>query len=133
MLRKLAILLPVVLLLSGLFASGLRAQQAPAPTQQTEEQKRQMVAEAAIRARQAEALAKRMNDPKLFARGESRVYRGENLAAISLPVGGISLALARYQSTASRKKSLSLPTKSSPRPSALAMSMSQGLTWKSRP
>ena len=90
MLGRIAVFLPVVLLLSGVFVPGLRAQQAPAPTQQTEEQKQQMAVEAAIRARQAEALAKRLADPKLFERGENRVYRGENLAAISLPVGGIA-------------------------------------------
>jgi len=49
-----------------------------------------METEAAIRERQAEAFAKRLNDPGLFERGERRVYRGEHLTAISLPVGGIA-------------------------------------------
>ena len=82
--------LPRILFLSCVCASPLLARQAPATTPQTEEQKQQMEAEAAIRVRQAEALAKRLNDPKLFERGESRVYRGEYLTAISLPVGGIA-------------------------------------------
>lgn len=49
-----------------------------------------METEAGIRERQAEAFARRLNDPGLFERGEPRVYRGEHLAAISLPVGGIA-------------------------------------------
>jgi non-lysosomal glucosylceramidase len=42
------------------------------------------------RAHEAEALAGRMVDPVLFARGERRTYRGEHLTGISLPVGGIA-------------------------------------------
>ncbi|MBN1343922.1 MAG: glucosylceramidase, partial [Phycisphaerae bacterium] len=43
----------------------------------------------ARRKRQMEVLAKRMKDPRLLDRGETRVYRGENLTGIRLPLGGI--------------------------------------------
>ncbi|MCX6877570.1 MAG: hypothetical protein NTW21_27735 [Verrucomicrobia bacterium] len=77
MIDKIALCLLVILCLTGVFAAQLRAQQTPAPTRNTEEPQRQTDAEAAMRVRQAEALARRLNDPRLFERGESRVYRGE--------------------------------------------------------
>jgi hypothetical protein len=40
-------------------------------------------------AERAERLVELMTDERLFARGEQRIYRGDNLGAISLPVGGI--------------------------------------------
>ena len=43
----------------------------------------------ARRRRQMSVLAKRLDDPRLLARGETRVYRGENLTAIRMPLGGI--------------------------------------------
>jgi hypothetical protein len=55
-----------------------------------DERKQQEAAEAALRARQAEALARRLADPRPLERGQTRVYRGEHLTAISLPVGGIA-------------------------------------------
>lgn len=61
-----------------------------------------METEAGIRARQAEALAGRLNDPGLFERGESRVYRGEHLGAISLPVGGIAAGPIQINGQAKR-------------------------------
>lgn len=55
-----------------------------------EQRRRQEAAEAALRARQAEALAKRLADPRLLERGQTRVYRNEYLTGISLPLGGIA-------------------------------------------
>ncbi len=42
-----------------------------------------------IEAERQQRLAELMSEQQLFARGESHVYRGEHLTAISLPVGGI--------------------------------------------
>lgn len=47
-------------------------------------------------------LAKRLSDPRLFSRGQRRVYRGENLTAISLPVGGIGTGCIQVNGKAER-------------------------------
>ena len=44
--------------------------------------------EAQVR-RHQETVARLLNDPALMARGSTRVYRGEHLTGISLPLGGI--------------------------------------------
>lgn len=41
-----------------------------------------------------------LSDPKLLERGEARMYRGENLEAISLPVGGIGAGLIQMDGKA---------------------------------
>jgi len=62
-------------------------------------------AEKQRRAREAqrkELLAKLMSDENLFARGRSRVYRGEHLGAIRLPVGGIATGSIQIDGKATR-------------------------------
>ncbi|HIE52192.1 MAG TPA: glucosylceramidase, partial [Armatimonadetes bacterium] len=54
------------------------------------------------RRRQEEALRRRMNDPQLLARGQSRVYQGEYLRAISLPLGGIGTGVIQINGRAER-------------------------------
>jgi len=48
------------------------------------------VAKAKREADRAQLLAELMDDERLFARGQRRVYEGENLGAISMPIGGIA-------------------------------------------
>ena len=51
---------------------------------------RRMQAREADRKRaRREKLAERLGDARLFARGRTRVYRGEHLEAVSLPLGGV--------------------------------------------
>ncbi len=58
---------------------------------------------AAERARtREERIAKLMDDPALLARGKGRVYSGENLTAISLPVGGIGAGCIQINGKAER-------------------------------
>ncbi len=47
-------------------------------------------------------LAERMKDLRLLARGQTRVYRGENLTAISLPLGGIGAGCIQINGKAER-------------------------------
>ncbi|HPD14815.1 MAG TPA: GH116 family glycosyl-hydrolase [Planctomycetota bacterium] len=47
-------------------------------------------------------LAAMMTDERLFARGESRVYQGESLGAIRLPVGGIGAGSIQIDGKAAR-------------------------------
>jgi len=44
----------------------------------------------------AAKVAERLNDPALTARGETRVYEGDHLTGISLPVGGIGTGVIQY-------------------------------------
>ncbi|NQT83675.1 glucosylceramidase [bacterium] len=48
-------------------------------------------------------LAERMSDPQLLARGETRVYRGRDLTAINLPIGGIGAGCIQINGGAERK------------------------------
>lgn len=48
----------------------------------------------------AESVAKRLQDPALTRPGETRVYTGDNLTAISLPVGGIGTGIVQYNGNA---------------------------------
>ena len=50
----------------------------------------------------AEALRARLNDPALFDPGETKVYEGQYLDAISLPVGGIGAGLIQVNGKAER-------------------------------
>ena len=50
----------------------------------------------------AEALRVRLNDPALFDSGETKVYEGQYLDAISLPVGGIGAGLIQVNGKAER-------------------------------
>ncbi|HUT23417.1 MAG TPA: GH116 family glycosyl-hydrolase [Sumerlaeia bacterium] len=52
------------------------------------------------RERRARKLAERESDPALFALGEQRVYEGERLGAISLPVGGIGAGVIQMNGKA---------------------------------
>jgi len=53
-------------------------------------------------AQRAQRLEELMADNRLFARGEPRVYRGENLGAISFPVGGIGTGCIQIDGKAQR-------------------------------
>ena len=48
-------------------------------------------------------ITKRLNDPRLLARGQTTVYRGDYLTAISLPVGGIGAGCIQINGKAERK------------------------------
>ena len=48
----------------------------------------------------AAKVAERLNNPALTARGETRIYEADNLAAISLPVGGIGTGVIHYNGNA---------------------------------
>ncbi|HUW61891.1 MAG TPA: GH116 family glycosyl-hydrolase [Candidatus Bathyarchaeia archaeon] len=48
----------------------------------------------------AAKVVERLNDLALTARGETRVYEGDHLAAISLPVGGIGTGVIHYNGNA---------------------------------
>ncbi|MDF7809626.1 GH116 family glycosyl-hydrolase, partial [Pontiellaceae bacterium B12219] len=52
---------------------------------------------AIVRERKRKAI---MNDPALTARGESTVYQGENLTAVSFMVGGIGAGAVQYNGSA---------------------------------
>jgi len=58
--------------------------------------------EAELRQKREAELARRLNDPRLFARGETRVYSGEHLTGISLPVGGIGAGCIQINGQAVR-------------------------------
>ena len=47
-------------------------------------------------------ITKRLNDPRLFARGRTRVYSSEHLTAISFPVGGIGAGCIQINGKAER-------------------------------
>ena len=47
-------------------------------------------------------LAERLNDPRLMAQGQTRVYCGEHLTAVSLPVGGIGAGCININGKAER-------------------------------
>lgn len=49
-----------------------------------------------------ERLSRRLSDPRLFAPGETRVYRGEHLSAIDLTLGGIGAGCVRINGEAER-------------------------------
>jgi len=48
----------------------------------------------------AQAVAKRLSDPALAEPGETRIYTGDHLTAISLPVGGIGTGIVQYNGNA---------------------------------
>ena len=58
--------------------------------QREEQRKQQEATELARCARQAVDVARRLADPRMLERGETRVYRDRYLTGISLPVGGIA-------------------------------------------
>ncbi len=58
--------------------------------------------EARLRREREAQLARRLRDPRLFARGATKVYRGEHLTAISLPVGGIGAGCIQLNGKAER-------------------------------
>jgi len=47
-------------------------------------------------------LTERLNDPRLLAAGQTRIYHGPNLEAISLPVGGIGAGCIQFNGRAER-------------------------------
>lgn len=47
-------------------------------------------------------ITKRLNEPRLLSRGQTRVYSGEHLMAISLPVGGIGTGCIQINGKAER-------------------------------
>jgi len=64
--------------------------------------RQKLAREEEMKRRRKERLAKRMNDPRLLARGETRVYRDEHLTGISLPLGGIGAGCLQINGEAVR-------------------------------
>ncbi|MCC6728272.1 MAG: glucosylceramidase [Chthonomonadales bacterium] len=83
-------------------AAGWRARREHAARERRrrDEERRREQAEAE-RARRAK-IARRLRDPRLFARGEQRVYRGEHLGAIAFPLGGIGAGTLQMNGRAER-------------------------------
>lgn len=65
-------------------------------------EKERQVRETGIRLRHAQKLPGMREDPALTARGERRVYRGESLESISLPLGGIGAGTIQINGRAER-------------------------------
>ncbi len=64
--------------------------------------RQRLAREEQMKRRREERLAKRTNDPRLLARGETRVYRDQHLTAISLPLGGIGAGCIQINGKAER-------------------------------
>jgi len=64
--------------------------------------KRKLARERKRSRRKKEELAKRMGIRRLLARGETRVYRGDHLTAISFPLGGIGAGCIQINGKAER-------------------------------
>ncbi len=72
-----------------LTAAGWAARKQQVLQRRAEQKRRERARWEARMRMQAEILDRRMNAPALLARGDTHVYRGDHLAAVSLPLGGI--------------------------------------------